>query len=79
MQARGARVVLLQTWGWLTGKNQYFANYLTMQARPLHSWAPGEKLGMYGGCILPQDPSVRLSCELKRTYLLLHNLIHHLL
>ena len=35
VQARGARVVLLQTWGWLTGKNQYFANYLTMQARRL--------------------------------------------
>ncbi|KAK9845899.1 hypothetical protein WJX81_005505 [Elliptochloris bilobata] len=30
-QARGARVVLLQTFGWLTGKNTYFANYLTMQ------------------------------------------------
>lgn len=32
-QAKGARVVILQTWGWLTGKNPYFANYLTMQAR----------------------------------------------
>ena len=28
-------MVLLQTWGWLTGKNKYFANYLTMQARRL--------------------------------------------
>ena len=30
-------MVLLQTWGWLTGKNQYYANYLTMQARRLTS------------------------------------------
>lgn len=36
-QARGAKVVLLQTWGWLTGANPSFANYLTMQARP-RSW-----------------------------------------